>query len=252
MGAAVVGAGLTLGAVRWGGTQPPAVSALSRAGHPVRWAKGEIVLEPFVPDRGALPAADLAAALKAGIREWNAALDGCGLPTLRLARGPVGRIRQDGRSVVLVRTDSWCPEGARGREDCYDQKRAAITHLYPVQSASSPHDGAIDEADIEINAVDFRWSLDGEEPGTSSLRAIVAHELGHVFGLDHSCSPTPKSRPRESGPPLPSCAAPEARPSIMFPDPVEPGRDLVVAPGRNEVATLCALYRNPPPSEARR
>lgn len=218
---------------------------MSRAGHPVRWTRSAIVLEPFVHEGAPLSSATLGVALEAGIRDWNAALGACGSPKLRVARGSVGRIRQDGRSVVLLRTGAWCPEGAREREDCYDRGRAAITHLYPVQAASSPHDGEVDEADIEINAVDHRWSLDGKLPGTLSLRAIVAHELGHVLGLDHSCSESSRARRAESSSALPACSAPQAAKSIMYPEPVEPGHELVLSPGATEVVALCSLYRDP-------
>jgi hypothetical protein len=210
----------------------------------VRWTRAEIVLEPFARTSAALSAADLVTALEDGVREWNDALDDCGAPRLRVARAPssVGRIRQDERSVVLVRTGTWCSDGARDRGDCYDDGRAAITRLYPVQSATSQRDGEIREADIELNAVDYRWSLDGDAAGTRSLRAIIAHELGHVLGLEHSCSASPKSRAAGKSIPLPSCSASEARASIMFPEPVESERRLVFAPGHSETATLCALY----------
>lgn len=55
------------------------------------------------------------------------------------------------------------------------------THVYP-SFAEGPCD-ELREADIEINGVDYQWSMDGEVPGTRSLRAILAHELGHLFGL---------------------------------------------------------------------
>ncbi len=243
-GAAVVVGGITLGAVCRGETNgPPAVSALTRGGHPVRWTRSEIVLEPVLGASEALSTIGLAQALEQGAREWNGALDDCAAPTLRVSPGTasLGRIRQDGRSVVLVRADSWCPEGAREPEECYDAKRAAITHLYPVQSPSSPRDGAVEEADIEINAVDYRWSLDGDEPGTRSLRTVVVHELGHVLGLDHSCSAKTKAR-ADNGAQSLACTAPEAKRSVMYPDLGEPGLEAVTEPGRNEVRALCALY----------
>ena len=46
--------------------------------------------------------------------------------------------------------------------------------------------GRILDADIELNDFgSFRWTLDAESPSADVI-SIVAHELGHVLGLDHA------------------------------------------------------------------
>jgi hypothetical protein len=151
-------------------------------------------------------------------------------------------LRRDTTSVVVVRDRSWCPDRAPNRDACYEPSRLAITHLYPNEQPGSSRDGELDEADIEVNAVNVAWSLDGEVPGTRSLRAVLTHELGHVLGLDHSCAPDP-SMGTPGSPLRPSCRDESARRSIMYPDAIEDGREPVVAPGPAETAALCDLYR---------
>lgn len=49
--------------------------------------------------------------------------------------------------------------------------------------------GVIVDADILMNSQDFAFSVDGSEGGPwVSTFAVIRHELGHFFGLDHSTS----------------------------------------------------------------
>lgn len=126
----------------------------------------------------------------------------------------------------------WCPAGVAEHTDCYDRRRNAITHLFPSLVPGSPHDGETAEADIEINGVDFHWD---EE----KLVTVLSHELGHVLGLDHSCGIVPNSN---SGTAPVACTPPVARGSIMYPDPLEPGRGPVLFPSADDLAPLKTLY----------
>jgi hypothetical protein len=207
-----------------------AAPATTASGTAVRWMRQEVTLQPVVPSAASgVSSAELSSALREGARVWNDALGACGVPRLQIgsARTEPVRVVEDGANVVVIRTGSWCPERALDPEDCYDPQRAGLTHLYPRLVPGDSRDGELREADLEINAVDFRWSLDGTRPGTRSLRALVVHELGHVLGLDHEHP-----------------GAPGYRESIMYPSPVEGGRPVVLKPGPAEVASLCEMHAN--------
>jgi hypothetical protein len=206
----------------------------------------EIVLVPVAPaSRTGVSVAELRAELEMAADVWNRALERRRAPRLRVgAEREAALVRQDGVSVIILQSVRWCPTDAREQDDCYDKRRSAITHLYPVDAPGSARDGEISEADIEVNAVDFRWTADRKRAdGVSPLRAVLAHELGHVLGLDHPCIDT--LQPRPSGPGgamLRPCSEPASKLSIMYPDPIESGRPAVLMPGADEEATVGELY----------
>jgi hypothetical protein len=96
--------------------------------------------------------------------------------------------------------------------------------------------GEIDEVDIEINAVDYRWSLTGDAVGTGNLRALVLHELGHALGLADSCSAMPLVA---AAPGVAQPCTETARRSVMYPNPTEIGRIPVLEPTPDAIQTLC-------------
>src|SRR5258708_258552 len=119
---------------------------------------------------------ELRGALAADAEAWTSALRGCGTPMLKVEAVFQGRkkIAGDGENVVVLRAGrAFCPDSAIDDAECYSGLRAAITHLQPRA------DGATSEADIEVNAAQFRWTR-------ATLRALFVHELGHVLGLDHA------------------------------------------------------------------
>jgi hypothetical protein len=191
-------------------------------GTEVHWSVPEIQLVPRAAPGVSLSA--LLDALDGGAAAWNRALARCAVPRLVIAAAAAGDAEDDGVNRVVVRAGSWCPKRSTRPEDCYDPQRQAITWVRPRHD-DGPRDGEIREADVEINAVSFRWSLDGRPEHTRSLRAIVMHELGHVLGLAHACSEPP-------------CDG-NARRSVMVPDPTAEGYPREPAPTADAVAGLC-------------
>jgi hypothetical protein len=123
---------------------------------------------PRSRDVGAEAAAELDVALRAWPRaactSWRARYDG--------ERAAVAA--DDGINVVLFHDDAWPAELIPG----------AVAQTVIHTDAA----GRYRDADIHVNGVDFRFSLDGAA-GTLDLRSILTHELGHALGLGHSSDP---------------------------------------------------------------
>src|ERR1019366_7203819 len=110
---------------------PLVLRSRAASGAEVRWAVGEVVLEPVTPDTACGLAPEVfREVLSDEARAWNDALVACGAPRLivREAR-EAGGAREDGRNVVVMLCHQWChPDSAFG---CYDATKQAITHLRP-------------------------------------------------------------------------------------------------------------------------
>lgn len=110
------------------------------------------------------------AALFVATRAWMIpACSGARLATLPTSAMP-GDGAGDGRNEVIVHATDWpAPLGAGA---------VAHTVIYVVGDR-------IVEADVHLNAKDYAFA-DGDVAGTSDLRAVLTHELGHLLGIGHS------------------------------------------------------------------
>jgi hypothetical protein len=171
--------------------------------------------------------AELLTQLREADLTWRTTCTEASLPelTFRLGaeREPVAR---DARNVIRVVTGRFCPDGARDSMDCYEPRRAAITHIYPPLDGSTFDFVAhLPEMDIELNGADFRWRTLGGE----MLRETLLHELGHVLGLQHSCEE-------------PTCND-LARRTLMYPYPLEAGRGRLSRPSAEDCRALLTVAR---------
>src|SRR5262249_12087107 len=120
-------------------------------------------------------------------------------------------VGNDRVNVIKLRDTVWGrPASGSDPARTYSPQAAGITTAVYVDDASSDHDGAIVDADVEINGVNFAISAGGQTSGAApchaELQNTLTHELGHLHGLEHPCLNTgDPPRVDNKGNPVPSC-----------------------------------------------
>jgi hypothetical protein len=152
------------------------------------------------------------AVVDASIQSWNLASNTCSY--LKIVTEPRREVEtgRDYLNVIKFRDASWCrPATKDDPARCHPMSAAGITTATYVDDPNSDRDGAIVDADIELNGVDFSIAVDGQTTGTSGckseLQNTLTHELGHMIGLEHTCRASGNpDRVDNQGQPVPSCA----------------------------------------------
>jgi hypothetical protein len=144
------------------------------------------------------------------VGRWRTETAGCSYFTIDEQGARGGEVGLDMHNLVLFRADRWCRPGTvDDPEECYDPNAAGLTTLFFIDDDSSDRNGAILDADIELNGVNFAISDGGDstEAGCQSdLGNTFTHELGHLQGLDHTCFTNGARLQDDEGDPQPSCS----------------------------------------------
>jgi hypothetical protein len=233
----------------------------TKAGHPLYWESGCVFVT--VDDAGttAIPGDGEFPIIDAAIAEWNDKTASCsylkvineGRKTLNVANDKVNLIKFHDTPCICedgIHPTSWGCVPAVGKVPayCYAPQAAGITNAFYVDNKASSRDGAILDADIEINGVDFAISVNGQSLGSGSMSELqntLTHELGHLHGLEHPClaSGDPQ-RVDNLGNPVPQCVfvtdtrITEAT-MYNFQDPGETKKETL---SPDDIAAICEVY----------
>ena len=195
------------------------------SGHYLYWESGCAFVTPDAAGTTAIAGNQEFAVIDAAIDEWNTKTASCSYFKVVNAGPKAMETTNDKINVIKFRDTpctcdgggmSWgCrPATMTSPAKCYPSAAAAITTAVYVNDPNSPRDGAIVDADIEVNGVDFDISVNGTTNTPrgkclADLQNTLTHELGHLHGLEHTCrlSTNDPQWIDDQGNPVPLCTA---------------------------------------------
>ncbi len=222
----------------------------TKAGHSLYWESGCIFVTLDANGTKEINGDNERAVIDTSIATWNAADRACSFIEVRIAGTEDREVGKDNVNLIKFRDVSWCrPATKDDPARCYAPSAAGITTAVYVDDANSARDGAIVDADIEINGVDFAISKDGVSLGDASCQAelgnTLTHELGHLHGLEHPClAAGDPPRVDDQGRSVPLCAV-TSDPKIVeatmynFQDCGETKKESLDA---DDMASVCEIY----------
>ena len=232
----------------------------TKAGNPLYWESGCAFVTVDAAGTTALSGDQEFAIIDAAIDEWNTKTASCSyFKVVNSGRKSVEAIN-DKVNVIKFRDlphlcqngmTSWGerPATATAPANCYSPQAAGLTTAVYVDDATSARDGAIIDADIELNGVNFAISANGvtnsEQLCHAELQNTLTHELGHLHGLEHPCyvgiNP---NRIDNEGNPVPACG-PGNPPKILdatmynFQDCGETKKETL---SDDDIQSMCVIY----------
>lgn len=226
----------------------------TRAGHSLYWESGCAFVTIDSAGTTAIAGDQEFPVIEASIETWNDATASCAARHLiNEGTRAIEVTAKDKTNVIKFRDTRWCrPATGNDAEHCYQPQSAGITTATYVNDGGD-RDGAIVDADIELNGVDFAIAIAGQtlardKPNIADLQNTLTHELGHLQGLEHSClAPNDPPRVDDQGRAVPSCSSitdpriVEIAETTMYPFQTSgETKKSTLAP--DDIAAMCALF----------
>ncbi|MFN0245504.1 MAG: hypothetical protein ACKV2T_01265 [Kofleriaceae bacterium] len=184
------------------------------------------------------------------IATWNDGIASCSYMEIRNEGRADKEVGRDFVNVIKFRDASWCrPAVKNDPMRCYAEAAAGLTTAVYVDDDDSDRDGAIVDADIELNGRHFAISHEGNTLGTAPCHAdllnTLTHELGHLLGLEHPClAPGDPPRIDGNGNAVPACGQtddPRIVESTMY-NYQDCGETKKASLEADDIEGVCAIY----------
>jgi len=228
------------------------------SGVPLRWDSGCVFIRYSAEGTSHIPGNQEFDAINAAVAEWTSKTRSCGYLEVVVEEPEQRNVGFDRVNVIKFRDTAWPPPGVD--TGSYAPEAGGLTTLFFIDEKcdagdsppcySNPRNGEILDADIELNGVNFALSLNGQSLGTASCLSdvgnTITHELGHLFGLDHTCWVGIGPRPvDDTGQPIPSCDAPnlssEVENATMY-NFQDCGETKKTSLETDDISGFCAIY----------
>lgn len=217
-------------------------------GHYLYWESGCVFITPDdagtkeIAGDGEFPVID------ATIETWNTGINGCSYMQVINQGRKAMEVGRDRVNVIKFRDQSWCrPAVGDDPARCHPDSAAGITTATYVDDSSSDRDGAIVDADVELNGVNFSIAVNGQTLGTqpclSELQNTLTHELGHLLGLEHTCLATgDPDRVDDQGNAVPVCPGTAAIQETTMFNYQSCGETKKETLDQDDIAGVCSIY----------
>lgn len=226
----------------------------TKAGHSLYWESGCAFVTIDSAGTTAIAGDKEFPVIEASIATWNDSTASCAAQHLINEGARAVEVNaRDKTNVVKFRDTSWCrPATDEDPDRCYQPASAGITTVTYVNDGGD-RDGAIVDADIEINGVHFAIAIAGQtlatdKPYISDLQNTLTHELGHLQGLEHTCLASgDPPRVDDRGTLVPACSSmsdpriAEIIDTTMYPF-QESGETKKSTLAPDDIAAICAIF----------
>ena len=186
----------------------------TKAGHYLKWESGCVFITVDSAGTTAITGDGEFPVIQAAIDTWNTGTASCSYLKVMNEGRKAMEVGNDKVNVIKFRDVTWGrPAVGDAPAAMYSPQAAGITTAVYVDDGKSSRDGAIIDADVELNGVNFAISVAGvtnsEQGCKAELQNTLTHELGHLHGLEHPCTVgnDPPGRVDGAGNPVPACGA---------------------------------------------
>jgi hypothetical protein len=221
----------------------------TKAGHSLYWESGCAFVTVDAGGTTAIAGDGEFAIVDASIDTWNTDTASCSYFKVIDEGRKALEVGNDKINLIKFRDTTWGrPAAGNDPARMYAPQAAGITTAVYVDDMKSSRDGAIIDADIEINGVNFAITADSEPAnpkGDAVLQNTLTHELGHLHGLEHPClAGNDPQRVDNLGNPVPFCS-PSLPPKITeatmynFQDPGETKKETL---SDDDIQAICEIY----------